>query len=53
VAAFAPRRDFSCCRCGYGIVSREPPERCPICDRETTWDATMPDAAEGGYRSLG
>jgi CheY-like chemotaxis protein len=53
VAAFAPRRDLSCCRCGYGIVSREPPERCPMCDRATTWDATMPDAAEDGYRSFG
>jgi CheY-like chemotaxis protein len=52
VAALAPRRDCSCSLCGYGIVSREPPERCPMCKHETTWDAA-PGATENGYRSFG
>jgi len=31
----APRREFSCSSCGYGIVGCEPPERCPMCQRVT------------------
>jgi CheY-like chemotaxis protein len=53
VAALARRRDYSCSDCGYGLVSREPPARCPICDRETTWDSAEPDAAKNGNRSFG
>jgi CheY-like chemotaxis protein len=53
VAALAPRRDFSCSSCGYGVVSREPPERCPMCDRATTWEAWAPGAPERSYRSFG
>jgi CheY-like chemotaxis protein len=53
VAALAPRRDFSCSRCGYGIVSREPPKRCPMCDRDTTWEAAISDATECRFRSFG
>jgi chemotaxis response regulator CheB len=53
VAALARRRDFSCSLCGYGLVSREPPTRCPICRRETTWDPAGPEAAENGNCSFG
>jgi CheY-like chemotaxis protein len=53
VAALAPRRGFSCSRCGYGVMSREPPGRCPMCDRETIWDATPSELRESGYRSFG
>jgi CheY-like chemotaxis protein len=53
VAAFAPRQDFSCSSCGYGVVSREPPERCPMCHRETTWHAAVAKAPQGGYSSFG
>jgi CheY-like chemotaxis protein len=52
VAALAPRRDFSCSLCGYSIVSREPPERCPMCKHETTWHAAS-RPTENGYRSFG
>ena len=53
VAALAPRRDFSCSLCGYGVVSREPPERCPMCHRETTWQAAAVKAPQNGYSSFG
>lgn len=53
VAALAPRRGFACSLCGYGVVSREPPARCPMCARETTWDAAPSEARELGYRSFG
>jgi predicted Zn-ribbon and HTH transcriptional regulator len=29
--------DLNCSRCGYGIVSREPPERCPMCGTAPVW----------------
>ena len=53
VAALAPRQDFSCSSCGYGVVSREPPERCPMCHRETTWQAAVVRAPQDGYSSFG
>ena len=53
VAALAPRQDFSCSSCGYGVVSREPPERCPMCHRETTWQAAAVKAPQNGYSSFG
>jgi two-component system response regulator MprA len=31
------RRDLRCARCGYGIVSDDPPERCPMCGRSAIW----------------
>jgi rubrerythrin len=31
------RVDLSCSRCGYGIVSHEPPERCPMCGTTPVW----------------
>jgi endogenous inhibitor of DNA gyrase (YacG/DUF329 family) len=33
----AQRVDLNCSRCGYGIVSREPPERCPMCGTTPVW----------------
>jgi CheY-like chemotaxis protein/predicted RNA-binding Zn-ribbon protein involved in translation (DUF1610 family) len=53
VATLAPRRDFSCSSCGYGVVSRETPERCPMCGRETTWQAVAVKAPLNGYSSFG
>jgi hypothetical protein len=53
VAALAPRRDFSCSQCGYGVVSREPPKRCPMCDHDTTWEAAVSKAPESGFCSFG
>jgi hypothetical protein len=29
--------DLECSTCGYGAVSRTPPERCPMCQAEGTW----------------
>jgi rubrerythrin len=38
VRSLAARRvDLNCSRCGYGIVSREPPERCPMCGTTSVW----------------
>jgi hypothetical protein len=31
------RVDLNCSRCGYGIVTREPPERCPMCGTGAVW----------------
>lgn len=38
VTSLAARRlDLNCSRCSYGIVSREPPERCPMCRTDPVW----------------
>jgi CheY-like chemotaxis protein len=37
VSALARRLDLSCSMCGYGIVSRNPPERCPMCHVDAAW----------------
>jgi CheY-like chemotaxis protein len=37
VSALARRRDLTCSVCGYGIVSRKPPERCPMCHVDAVW----------------
>jgi CheY-like chemotaxis protein len=37
VSAFARRLDLTCSTCGYGIVSRKPPERCPMCHVDAAW----------------
>ena len=37
VSALAQRLDLSCSMCGYGIVSRKPPERCPMCHVDAAW----------------
>ncbi|OAI55338.1 hypothetical protein AYO48_03830 [Gaiella sp. SCGC AG-212-M14] len=37
VSPLAQRLDLSCSMCGYGIVSRKPPERCPMCHVDAAW----------------
>jgi CheY-like chemotaxis protein len=37
VSALARRLDLTCSMCGYGIVSRNPPERCPMCHVDAAW----------------
>lgn len=37
VSALARRRDLICSLCGYGVVSRKPPERCPMCHVAAAW----------------
>jgi len=37
VAALARKVELSCSRCSYGIVSRAPPERCPMCGTGAAW----------------
>ena len=32
-----PRFALRCSACGYEIAHATPPERCPMCQRETTW----------------
>ena len=32
-----PRFTLACSECGYGIARPTPPERCPMCQRETAW----------------
>jgi rubrerythrin len=42
----AQRLDLSCSRCGYGIVSREPPERCPMCGATPVWVEPSPPSQQ-------
>jgi CheY-like chemotaxis protein/predicted RNA-binding Zn-ribbon protein involved in translation (DUF1610 family) len=51
VAPFARRLDFSCSLCGYGIVSSEPPERCPMCGSAAIWDAAPSRSAAVDYEN--
>jgi rubredoxin len=37
LASAAPRIDFRCPTCGYGVVRRNSPARCPMCGG-TEWD---------------
>jgi DNA-binding NarL/FixJ family response regulator len=37
VPRMAPKRDLCCSLCGYGIVSRLPPARCPMCGGAPEW----------------
>lgn len=37
VAPMARKRDLCCDLCGYGIVSRVPPGRCPMCGGGAVW----------------
>ncbi len=48
VRSLAARRvDLNCSRCGYGIVSREPPERCPMCGTTPVWvEPSQPPAQQ-------
>jgi CheY-like chemotaxis protein len=41
VAPIARKVDLCCSTCGYGIVSRTPPARCPMCGGEATWTASL------------
>jgi CheY-like chemotaxis protein len=37
VAPLTRKLDLCCAACGYGIVSREPPTRCPMCGKDAVW----------------
>ena len=37
VGRVAPKLDLCCSLCGYGIVSRLPPARCPMCGGAPEW----------------
>jgi hypothetical protein len=37
VAPLARKLDLCCGLCGYGVVSRLPPTRCPMCGGDTVW----------------
>jgi CheY-like chemotaxis protein len=37
VTAMAAKADLCCSVCGYGIVCRTPPGRCPMCGGEAGW----------------
>jgi CheY-like chemotaxis protein len=36
-APMPPKVDLCCSGCGYGIVSRTPPTRCPMCGGNASW----------------
>jgi CheY-like chemotaxis protein len=48
VARMAPRLDLCCSLCGYGIVSRLPPARCPMCGGAPEWAETLGRASRRG-----
>lgn len=37
ISRLARKLELSCSLCGYGILSREPPARCPMCQASATW----------------
>jgi CheY-like chemotaxis protein len=37
LAPSAREADLCCSRCSYGIASRTPPARCPMCGRDASW----------------
>jgi hypothetical protein len=39
VTPVAQRTELVCSLCGYGIVSREHPDRCPMCGGRAAWAA--------------
>jgi len=41
VAPIAQKVDLCCSMCGYGIVCRTTPARCPMCGGEGTWTARL------------
>jgi CheY-like chemotaxis protein len=41
IAPMTPKRDLFCSLCGYGIVSRTPLPRCPMCGGEAAWDEPL------------
>lgn len=46
VASTAPKLDLCCHVCGYGIVSRVPPERCPMCGAKAVWGEPLGSASQ-------
>ena len=36
-ASPAPRLEFRCCACGYGVVRQSSPPRCPMCG-DAEWE---------------
>ena len=46
VSALERRRDLTCSLCGYGIVSRKPPERCPMCHIDAAWTESRSSPAQ-------
>ena len=52
LAPFGPRLDLSCLLCGYGIVTRKPPARCPMCDAGAIW-VVLPSAMAARERFAG
>lgn len=49
-AVSPPRRmELICSLCGYGIVSREPPGRCPMCGTDAAWAAPPRRSSGGGF----
>lgn len=37
MSQMTPKLDLCCSHCGYGIVSRLPPARCPMCGADAVW----------------
>lgn len=33
----SPKLNLECRGCGYGVVSRAAPDRCPMCQRTDVW----------------
>jgi len=36
-AGSSPKLDLECRACGYGVVNRAAPDRCPMCQRTGAW----------------
>jgi CheY-like chemotaxis protein len=52
VSPLAPKLDRNCSLCGYGVVSRDPPGRCPMCNRAAVWiDSSRVSRAGARQRS--
>jgi CheY-like chemotaxis protein len=52
VSPLPRRRDLTCSLCGYGIVSRKPPQRCPMCHVDAAWteSRSWPSQQTAAYR---
>jgi DNA-binding NarL/FixJ family response regulator len=47
-AALEPKLDLCCSLCGYGIVSRLPPARCPMCGGAPIWAEPLGSTSRRG-----
>lgn len=47
-----PTRSLRCAVCGYGVARATPPERCPMCQRETGWIAVAARSPAPSLRSI-